>query len=135
MELKTSRNCHALYNLQYHLIIVTKMRKPCITEEVFQCIKAQFVRIADMNGASVEEMNYEKDHVHVLLNAPPQVNLATMVNVMKSTSSRLVRKQFAHHLEQFYWKPFFWSRSYLILSSGGAPIEVIKKYIKDQKNV
>ena len=133
MELKTSKNCHALYNLQYHLILVTKYRKPCITEEVFQCLKGQFIKIAGLNQATVEEISYEKDHVHILLSAPPQTCLSTMINAMKSTTSRLARKSFPEHLSKFYWKPYFWSRSYLILSSGGAPIEVIKKYIQEQE--
>jgi putative transposase len=47
-------------------------------------------------------------------------------------SSRLIRKQFADEIRQYYWKPYFWNRSYLILSSGGASIEVIKKYIQSQ---
>lgn len=77
-------------------------------------------------------MNYEADHVHLLLQAPPTVCISSVINSYKSTSSRLVRKEFADYLSKFYWKPYFWSRSYMILSSGGAPIEVIRKYIQDQ---
>ena len=41
MELKTSTNCHALYNLQYHLIMVTEDRCPVINDEIFQTIKTR----------------------------------------------------------------------------------------------
>lgn len=132
MELKTSKNCHALYNLQYHIVLVTKYRKPCITEEVFETIKDQFVKMADLNQCTIEEIAFEADHVHVLLSAPPQACLSKLINSMKTTSSRIVRKIHSAHLEQYYWKPYFWSRSYLILSSGGAPIEVIRAYIREQ---
>ena len=132
MNLKTDHNCHALYNLQYHLVLVTKYRRCCINEGIFSLLKAQAEKIAKLNGGAVEEINYEPDHIHVLLSMPPQVCLSTMINSFKSTSSRLVRKQYAGYLARFYWKPYFWSRSYLILSSGGAPIDVIRKYIQEQ---
>ena len=132
MDLKTNRNSHALYNLEYHLVLVTKYRKPCITGDVFRTLDGQVRRVAAMYGMEVEESAYESDHVHVLLSAPPQVNLAQVVNAIKSTSSRIVRKEHAAHLARYYWKPYFWSRSYLILSSGGAPVDVIRRYIREQ---
>ena len=132
MNLKTSRNCHALYNLEYHLVLVTKYRAPCITEEVFATLKRQAERVAKMNGAEIEEIAHGPDHVHILLSAPPQACLSGLVNSIKTTTARLARKNHAEHLKKYFWKPYFWSRSYLILSSGGAPIEVIREYIRNQ---
>ena len=71
---------HAKYSLLYHLVFVTKYRKRCINEDIFQTIKVA-----------------------------------------------------AAHLSRYYWKPYFWSRGYYIISSGGAPVEVIKRYIRSQK--
>lgn len=132
-ELKTMKNCHAQYRLEYHLILVTKYRKPCITEEVFQFLKGETVRILALSNTELLEMSYEPDHVHLLISAPPQIQLSKLINSYKSATSRHIREKFQEHLAEFYWKPYFWSRSYLILSSGGAPIEVIKKYIQSQK--
>jgi putative transposase len=132
MNLKTDRNCHALYNLQYHLILVTKYRKKCINEDVFAILKDQIAKVLKMNGACLEEINYEPDHVHILLSAPPQACLAKLINSIKTTTSRRIRKEMPDYIKAFYWKPLFWSRSYMILSSGSAPIEVIKQYIQEQ---
>lgn len=132
MELKCNRNCHSKYRLEYHLILVTKYRKPCITPEMLQYLRRECQRLLELNGIELLEMNGEADHIHLLFSAPPQVCLANVINSLKSSTSRLVRKTYAEHLAQFYWKPYFWSRSYLILSSGGAPIEVIRKYIQEQ---
>ena len=132
MNLKTSKNFHAVYNLEYHLILVTKYRKPCINETVFQTLKDQFQKVADLNQAEIEEIAYEPDHVHMLVSIPPKIALATFINSLKSTSSRRVRVEHADHLKQYFWKDYFGSRSYMILSSGGAPIEVIRKYIQEQ---
>ena len=132
MDLKTDRNCHALYNLKYHLILVTKYRKKCINKMVFNLIKKQTIRIVELSGGEVDEINYEDDHVHILLGLPPQACVSKTINSIKTTTSRLVRKECAEYLSKFYWKPLFWSRSYLILTSGGAPIEIIKRYIQEQ---
>lgn len=132
-ELKTLKNCHAQYRLEYHLILVTKYRKQCITEEMFQYLKTETIRILKLNEVELLEMNYEPDHVHLLISAPPQVQLSKIINSYKSATSRHLRSKYADYLAQFYWKPYFWSRSYLILSSGGAPIEIIKQYIQNQK--
>lgn len=132
MVLKTNRNSHALYNLEYHLILVTKYRKPCITELVFATLLAQIHKVAELYGIEIEEAAYEADHIHLLMSAPPQINLAQVINAIKSTSSRMARKEHAGYLAKYYWKPYFWSRSYLILSSGGAPVDVIRQYIREQ---
>ena len=132
MNLKTDRNCHALYNLQYHLIMVTKYRRKCINEAVFAILKDQTAKVLEMNGACLEEINYESDHVHILLSAPPQASLAKLINSIKTTTSRRIRKEMPDYISEYYEKPLFWSRSYMILSSGGAPIEVIRQYIQEQ---
>lgn len=134
MKLKTRRNCHALYNLEYHLIIVTKYRKPCITPNVFNTIKKQTERIAEMNDVIVKETAYEPDHVHMLLSVPPQICLSGLINSIKTTSARRVKKEHPKHLSRYYWKPCFWSRSYMILSTGGAPVKIIQEYIRNQKS-
>ena len=132
MKLKTDRNCHALYNLEYHVVLVTKYRKSCINDAVFKSIKTQAERIIQMKGGTIEAINYEGDHVHMLLSMPPQACMSVTINNIKTTTARIVRRDHGDYLKQYYWKPVFWSRSYLILSSGGAPIEVIKQYIEEQ---
>lgn len=132
MELKCSRNCHSIYRLEYHLVLVTKYRKNCITPEIMGFLEGECRRLLALQGVDLLEMNGETDHVHLLISAPPQICLANVINSLKSSSSRLVRKRFSEHLSQFYWKPYFWNRSYLILSSGGATIEVIRQYIQEQ---
>lgn len=132
MELKCNKNCHSQYRLEYHLILVTKYRRSCITPEMLEYLTQECRRLLALSEAELLEMNGEADHIHLLISAPPQICLAKMINSLKSTTSRLVRKKYTDHLARFYWKPYFWNRSYLILSSGGAPIEVIRRYIQEQ---
>jgi putative transposase len=72
-------------------------------------------------GGKLLAMNSEADHVHFLLDLPPNLDLSMFVNNLKTTSSRLLRKEFADKLNRVYRKPVFWSRSYCTISCGGAP--------------
>jgi putative transposase len=58
-----------------------------------------------------------------------------LINNVKTVSSRLIRKEFSERVEQFYWKDTFWNNSYFIASCGGVTIEVLKKYVENQKKV
>lgn len=84
----------------------------------------------------VLEFNGEADHVHLLISVNPKVQPSKLVNNLKTVSSRLMRKEFAEHLNRIYrGKPIFWSRSYCIISCGGAPLSVLKQYIQQQAEV
>ena len=83
-------------------------------------------------GGRVIECTGEADHVHLLIELPPTVALADFVNALKTGTSRRLRNVYADHLRQFYDKPALWSRTYCILTCGGAPLEIIKQYIQQQ---
>jgi putative transposase len=84
---------------------------------------------------SLVEFNGEADHVHLLISVNPKVQPSKLVNNLKTVSSRLIRKEFAEYLGKVYRKPVFWSRSYCIISCGGAPISVLKQYIQQQTEI
>lgn len=128
-------NRHSIYNLKYHLVVVTKYRHKCITEEMLNDLEEIFKKNIEKNNGSLIEFNGEKDHVHLLFEIPPQIELAKLINNLKTVSSRLIRKKYSEYLKQFYWKNVFWSRSYCILTTGGATIEMVEKYIQSQVGV
>lgn len=128
---KTNR--HSCYNINFHLVVVTRYRHKCINEELFNRLSEITYNIfEERNRCSITAINHGEDHLHILFESPPQVAPSVLINSFKTVSSRLIRKEFADYLAPFYWKPVFWSRSYLLLSTGGAPIEIIKKYIENQ---
>lgn len=127
-----NRNRHSVYSLNYHLVVVTKYRKKCISEEMLNRLKEIANNVFTSFKCELMEMNGEEDHVHLLFKAPPQVQLSKLINNFKTVSSRYIRKEYEQELAKHYWKPCFWSNSYMIFSAGGAPLEVIKKYIENQ---
>ena len=132
-EFKSNR--HSIYNLKYHLVVITKYRHKCINKEILNDVNEIFKNLIEGKNGTVIEFNGEPDHIHLLFEAPPQVELAKLVNTLKTVSSRLIRKKHSEYLKKYYWKPVFWSRSYCILTTGGATIEIIEKYIRSQAGV
>lgn len=133
--LNIKRNRHSVYNLSYHLVVVTKYRHKCINQEIMDEIKSICKRLIEDERGSVIEFNGEQDHIHILFEIPPQVTPSKLVNTIKGVTSRMIRKNHSEYIKKYYWKPVFWNESYCILTTGGASIEVIKKYIEEQKGV
>lgn len=132
MKRLIKKNRHSRYNLMYHLVVVTKYRHKCISKEMLDALETIVERLLNNQECSLIEFNGEADHVHVLFESPPQVQLSKLINTLKTVSSRLIKKRFKSHVEKFYWKSGFWSRSYLIISTGGTSIEIVKEYIQNQ---
>jgi len=128
----TKSHFHAVYKLNYHLVLVTKYRHQCINQDMLVRLREIFDEQCKNWSIELLEFNGESDHVHLLLNAHPALDLSKLINSMKTVSSRLIRKEFATHLKKYYWKPVFWTRAYCLLSCGGAPLEIIKQYIEKQ---
>ena len=129
MELDT--NNHSVYLLNYHLIFVVKYRKQVINGDVSIRLKEIFEKIALNHGINLQEWNHDKDHVHILFRSQPKTEISKFINAYKSASSRLIKKEFPE-VKNKLWKEFFWSRSFCLLTTGGAPLEVIKQYIQSQ---
>ncbi len=131
MDLDT--NAHSVFSLHYHLILVTKYRKSVFDDEISERARALFEAIAPAYKIEVLEWNHDQDHVHILFKAQPKTELSKFINAYKSASSRILKKEFPSMREQL-WQDMFWSRSFCLLSSGSAPIEVIEQYIKEQSS-
>jgi putative transposase len=83
--------------------------------------------------AELIEFNGDEDHVHLMIHYPPTVEISKLVNSLKGVSSRLLRKEFWPHLRKYLWGNRLWSPSYFAASCGGAPLEIVKQYIANQK--
>lgn len=79
------------------------------------------------------EFGGEADHVHLLIDAHPAMDLSRLIGNLKTVSARRMRVEYADHLRQFFWKPLFWNSAYAVISVGGrAPLETLLQYIQDQ---
>lgn len=131
LYVKLDNNAHSVFLLYYHLVLVVKYRRKVFDNSVSARAKEIFEYIAPNYNITLQEWNNDKDHVHILFKAQPKSEISKFINAYKSASSRLLKKEFPP-IRQKLWKEYFWSQSFCLLTTGGAPIEVIKKYIESQ---
>ena len=129
--MKLDSNNHSVFVMWYHLVFVVKYRRKVIDDNISEALQEMFVRIGAGYNITVQEWNHDKDHVHILFKAHPKSELTKFINAYKSASSRIIKKEFPAIREKL-WKENFWSRSFCLLTTGGVPIEVIRKYIESQ---
>ena len=129
--MKLENNNHSVFLMYYHLVLVVKYRRKVFTDKMSNYAKDIFVRIGKSYNITLEEWNHDVDHIHIMFKAHPNSELSKFINAYKSASSRLIKKDFPE-VRQKLWKEMFWSKSFCLLTTGGAPINVIKKYIESQ---
>ena len=132
MQAKLWRTHHAVCALYSHLVLVTKYLRRVLSAQMLVRIGEIGRDIVGRWEGELHESNGEPDHVHFLLSLPPRVAPSALVNNLKTVSSRLLRKEFPVLRGAYRGKAVLWSPSYCILSAGGAPLEIIKRYIEQQ---
>jgi putative transposase len=129
-EYRTGRHC--VFELHVHLVFVTKYRRDVLSQLAIRDLSAIFARVCGDFGAQLVECNGEDDHVHLLVEYPPQISISKLVNSLKGVSSRLIRAE-RPEIRGRYYKGTLWSPSYFAASCGGAPISILKQYVEQQR--
>ena len=91
-----------------------------------------FCSKAQEHGVAVGRYVIMPDHVHLLVEVDPQYGIHRLVRQIKGRSSRLLRHEYPWLKSRL---PSLWTNSYFVSTVGGAPLEVIKQYIENQKRV
>lgn len=128
-EIRTGRHC--VFAIHAHLVFVTKYRKRVFTSESLDILKEVMQKVCDDFRVELAAFEGEDNHVHVLVNYPPQIQLSKLVNSLKGVSSRMLRLRMPSIANRYY-KNVLWSPSYFAASCGGAPLSVIKQYVEQQ---
>ena len=119
-------------DLKAHLVLTTKYRRKVLTGEMLVRLTEIVSDLCDKWGCKMIEFNGEENHIHLLFQYYPQMELPKFISNLKSISSRRLRSEFPERIDQFYWKAVFWNESYFIASCGGVTVTVLKKYIEKQ---
>lgn len=125
-------NRHVTYSCKYHVIFCPKYRRKVLINNVDNRLKEIINEIIQETNSSLLEMEIMPDHVHLLLEVDPQFGIHKLIKKIKGRSSRLLRDEFLFLRKRI---PTLWTHSYFVATVGGAPLDVIKKYIEDQKHV
>jgi len=128
------RSAHAVYELTYHVVWCPKYRKALLGPPIQRRLKALFVEIAEEYDFEIRESAVERDHVHVMVAAPPRLAPATLVRILKSLSARELFRAFPW-LRQQCWSGKLWNEGCFVRAVGDRiTTEVIQQYIRYQRH-
>jgi putative transposase len=123
---------HLVYSCQYHVIFCPKYRRKVLTGDIEKRLKELILEKQEEYGYKVLDMEVMPDHVHLLLDVNPMIGIVSIVSKIKGYSSRTLREEFPALKKRI---PTLWTHSRFISSVGAVTLEVVKKYIEDQKKV
>jgi len=133
MKYKLDRSSHAVFSLQYHLVLVIKYRRKALVDETIrERLKNIVWDLARKLGIEIITQEPAEDHVHVLFKAKPTTDLVKTVNALKGVTARLMRQEYPQ-LKELLWGDSFWSDSYFLASTGQVSLDVLKRYVEGQK--
>lgn len=130
------RTRHSVYMLTYHMIFVTKWRKPAISDEIGGFLVANARRLCSGYGGELISGETDKDHIHLLVSLPPSACVQTIIRNLKTQLSKEVHahKDYGPYVKKYlYGNAPFWSDSYFVASTGSVSLETVKSYIEGQR--
>lgn len=128
---RTGRSC--VHKNYVHLVFVTKYRRDVFTPGMLDRLRDLFDETCLQMECELLEFGGEDDHVHLMVAAHPKLAIANLVGRLKGKSSYFLRKEFGTQLRKKLWGNHLWSPSYCVVSCGGAPLDIVRSYIENQR--
>ena len=125
------KSAHCTYDIKYHLVWITKYRKPVITGQIAIRARELIRMICQSNEVEILAGHVGSDHIHLLVSVPPHLSASKLVQYIKGNTSRKLQMEYKELNKQF-WGQHLWARGYFVASSGNVTDEIIAQYIKDQ---
>jgi putative transposase len=126
------RERHSVSRLTVHLVCVTKYRQKVFDAEALEWLRGHFAKVCGTMGCELLACNGEADHLHAIVEYPPKVSVSGLVNALKGTSSRLLRKK-RPDIARRYFNGVLGSPSSFAASTGGAPLDLVRRYVEQQR--
>ena len=123
---------HLVYRCCYHVIFCPKYRHKILASKVSDRLKEICFEIAKAHDFIIEQIETDKDHVHMIINCNPRYGVMKCIQLIKSTTAIRLFDKFPHIRRTKLWGGKFWSRSSFVATVGSVSLEVVKKYIENQ---
>lgn len=132
MKYELQSGAHSTYLLTYHLVWCVKYRRTVLTHKIGDRLKEMVAEILKEKDCPLVAVETEVDHIHVVFRCKPTVAIADLVNRLKGATAYKLFREFPA-LRNRLWKGHLWSPAYFVVTVGGAPLEVIKRYVESQR--
>lgn len=127
---------NATFSLHYHLVTVVKYRQQVFTDDtIISDVKTIICNIANDFDVTIIEIGCGIDNLHILFKCKPTLDMTKFINILKGHSSREIRKKYKDFLKDKMWGDSFWSPSYFLSTTGNVTVDVLKKYIEQQRKL
>ena len=125
------KTSHSVYDVKYHLVWITKYRKPVLRGEIAKHLRELVRETCATLDVCIIQGHVSSDHGHLLVSVPPTLSVSDLMQRIKGRSSRRMMDEFGELRRQFGGR-HLWARGYFAASSGNVTDEVIKQYIESQ---
>jgi putative transposase len=130
MEVKYASHCS--YRIRYHMICVLKYRKDLIDSEVFEFVKSVLQGIEDRYYLYFQAVGTDKNHLHLLIEAPPRYSPSHIMQITKSITAKQIFEKIPR-IKEFLWGGHLWSEGGHIDTVGdGFDVKAMEEYILKQ---
>lgn len=128
------KGTNGVYSLHYHFITCVKYRrKVFVNEDIVSDVKYITEQVASEYDVQIIEQECGEDHIHILFKCKPTLNMKDFIQALKGRSARYLRSKYDEYLKGLLWGKHFWSPSYFLATTGNVTIDVLKKYIDNQR--
>ena len=127
-----NKSSHAVYDVKYHIIWITKYRYKILGGNISKRLRELIRQGCEARNITIISGNIGKDHIHMLLSCPPSLSPSKIVQYLKGRSSRLLQEEFPE-LKKRYWGQHLWGRGYYCATVGSVTEEMIRNYIENQE--
>ncbi|MBF8194670.1 IS200/IS605 family transposase [Nonomuraea sp. K274] len=131
MAVTLRTNSNIAFQCAFHVVWCPKYRRRVLGGRIEARLKELIREVIEEKGAWLVELEVMPDHVHLLVEVDPQFGIHKLVKAIKGRSSRVLRQEFPSLKSKL---PTLWTNSYFVATVGGAPLEVVKGYVENQKN-
>lgn len=121
-----------VYSLQYHIVWVTKYRKPVFTGEIRDDVIRYLKETLDRLDMKLTAMEVMPDHIHLLVDCSPQHRLSDAIKILKGNTARWL---FLEHpeIKSSLWGGHLWNPSYFVATVSDRSYDQVRTYIETQK--
>ena len=126
------KTAHLLYDLKYHIVCITKYRKPILRVEIGKRVRELLRQTCASLEVYIVKGHVAKHHAHLLVSIPPNLAVIELVKRLKGRSSRLMLEEF-DELRKTYWRRHLWAEATLWLAVAMSPRRsIIAEYVEKQ---
>ena len=126
------RSSHSLYDIKYHLVWITKYRKPALRGDVAKRARELIRQECKKLDVEIIKGHVAKDHVHLLVSVPPHLSVSKLMHQLKGKSSYKLLHEY-RRLQRRFWGRHLWARGYFCASTGNVTDEAIAAYVEQQE--